>query len=109
LPGSSQTKKLVNAWVPHHRSGEGQPQHFLRRSFQKALAAVRETKEDEKQAVLPWKTDIQSVMLKEWHVQCEKSLRQGTLKKEKEQEQRRTQRRGILEASKDAEALMSGN
>jgi hypothetical protein len=105
LPASSKTKKLVNAWVPHCRRGQGQPQHFLLHSFQKALVAVGETKEDQKQAVLPWKTDIRSATLKEWRVQCEKSLHQGMLKKEKEQEQQRTERRGTLEASENAEAL----
>ena len=109
LPDSRQTKKLVNAWVAHPRRGKGQPQHHLRHSFRKALIAAGEIKEDDKKAAFKdWKTDIQSVTLKEWRAQSKKRLRQWMLEKERHQERQRTQNR-IREALTQETALETGN
>jgi hypothetical protein len=92
LPDSRQTKKLVNAWVANPRRGKGQPQHHLRHSFQKALVAAGEIKEDDKKAAFKdWKTDIQTVTAAEWRTQSKKQLRQWMLQKERHQERHRTQ------------------
>jgi hypothetical protein len=49
-PDSRQTKEPVNAWVAHPQREEGQPQHLLQPSFQKALITTGETNEDKKRS-----------------------------------------------------------
>jgi hypothetical protein len=99
----------VNVWVAHPRRGKGQPQHHLRHSFRKALIAAGEINEGDKKAEFKnWKTDIQSVTLKEWRAQSKKRLRQWMLEKERHQERQRTQNR-IREALTQETALETEN
>jgi hypothetical protein len=62
-------RKLVNAWIQHPPCDRGQPQHNLRHSYRKALAAIGKTQEDDVQAPFKkWMSDIEDLPQGSWRI-----------------------------------------